>query len=186
MEFPRLGVWWELYPLAYARATATWDPSCVYDLHHSSWQRWILKPLNETRNRTHNLMIPSWIHFCYATTGPLGPHFLSLLNGIVCIYQSQIPCPSYFLSPTPLGNQHIFLVVFFKKSRFHLLEKPKVFIEGLTTLATPNTWNWKYPKKMYYIKIGQTPISRGYLNVILIQFLLLFQCYQTNKIEWFS
>ena len=31
--------------VAYARATATWDPSCVCDLHHSSEQHWILNLL---------------------------------------------------------------------------------------------------------------------------------------------
>ena len=37
MEVPRLRVESELQLLAYA--TATPDPSCVCDLHHSSWQR---------------------------------------------------------------------------------------------------------------------------------------------------
>ena len=36
MEVPRLGVNLELQLPAYARATATQDPSCVCDLHHSS------------------------------------------------------------------------------------------------------------------------------------------------------
>ena len=45
MEFPRLGVWSELQLLAYATATAMWDPSCICDLHHSSWQCQILNPL---------------------------------------------------------------------------------------------------------------------------------------------
>ena len=46
MEVPKLGVESELQLLAYttATATATWDPSCICDLHHSSWQRWILSP----------------------------------------------------------------------------------------------------------------------------------------------
>ena len=30
-------------------------------LHHSSWQRWILNPLSEARDRTHSLMVPSQI-----------------------------------------------------------------------------------------------------------------------------
>ena len=62
MEVPRLGVELELQPLAYARATATWDPSHVCDLHHSSRQRWILNPLNETRDRTRVLMDTSRVH----------------------------------------------------------------------------------------------------------------------------
>ena len=38
MEVPRLGVESELQPPAYARATATRDPSRVCNLHHSSRQ----------------------------------------------------------------------------------------------------------------------------------------------------
>ena len=41
-EVPRLGVKSELQLSAYARATATPDPSRVGDLHHSSQQRHIL------------------------------------------------------------------------------------------------------------------------------------------------
>ena len=35
METPRLGVKSELQPLAYTTATATWDLSCICNLHHS-------------------------------------------------------------------------------------------------------------------------------------------------------
>ena len=55
MEVPRLGVESELQLPAYARATATPDLSHVCIQHHSSWQRWILNPLN-------NLIISSRIH----------------------------------------------------------------------------------------------------------------------------
>ena len=44
-EVPRLGVYLELLPLAYARAIAMPDPSCVCDLHHSTLQCQILNPL---------------------------------------------------------------------------------------------------------------------------------------------
>ena len=50
MEVPRLGVESELQLPAYARATATWDLSHLCDLHHSSWQHWIVNPLNKARN----------------------------------------------------------------------------------------------------------------------------------------
>ena len=59
MEVPRLGVQLELQLSAYTTATATRNPSCVCDLHHSSRQRRILHPLSEARDRTHNLMVPS-------------------------------------------------------------------------------------------------------------------------------
>ena len=39
------------------------------DLHHSSWQRWILNPLIEARDGTRKLMIPSRIRFCCAMMG---------------------------------------------------------------------------------------------------------------------
>ena len=69
---PRLGVDLELQLLAYATATATWDPSCVCNLQHSSWQGQILNPLGEAKDRTHNLMVPSRIYFRCATTGTPG------------------------------------------------------------------------------------------------------------------
>ena len=69
MEIPRLGVESGLQPLAYATAIATQDLRRSCDLHHSSRQRQILNPLSEARDRTHNLMVPSRINFCCATTG---------------------------------------------------------------------------------------------------------------------
>ena len=55
----------ELELLAYTTATAMPDQNCVCDLHHSSRQHWILNPLNEARDRTCNLMVPSQILLCY-------------------------------------------------------------------------------------------------------------------------
>ena len=64
MEVPRLGVRLELYPLAYAIATAALDLSCACDLYHGSWQCQILNPLSETRNQTCILMGTNQIRFC--------------------------------------------------------------------------------------------------------------------------
>ena len=61
MEIPRLGVKSGLQPPAYARATATRDPSRVCNLHHRSRQRRILNPLSKGRDRTRNLMVSSRI-----------------------------------------------------------------------------------------------------------------------------
>ena len=63
MEAPRLGVELELQLPAYTTATATAMPdlSCVFELHHSSWQRQILNLLSEDRDQTRNLMVPSRI-----------------------------------------------------------------------------------------------------------------------------
>ena len=60
MEVPKLGVDSERQLLACA--TAMQDPSHVYNLHHSSREHWILNPLSEAWNRTHNLIDPSRVH----------------------------------------------------------------------------------------------------------------------------
>ena len=54
-----------------ATARAMRDPSCICNLHHSSWQ-WqclIPNPLSEARVWTCNLTDTSRIHFCCATMG---------------------------------------------------------------------------------------------------------------------
>ena len=63
MEVPRLGVELVLQLLAYATATATWDPSSICDLHHSSQQPQILNPLSKARDPTLILMDISQV--CY-------------------------------------------------------------------------------------------------------------------------
>ena len=68
-EVPGLGVELELQLPACTTATAMQDPSRICNLHPSSLQSQILNPLNEARDRTRNLMVPSQIHFHCATTG---------------------------------------------------------------------------------------------------------------------
>ena len=86
MEVPRLrlGVKSEPQLLAYATATATPDPSQICDLHHSSQQHWIRNPLSKDRDQTCNIMVPSWIHFCCATTG--SPFFFVIVVGFFCLF----------------------------------------------------------------------------------------------------
>ena len=48
----------EAIAAAYTTATATRDPSHVCNLHHRSWQCWILNPLSEDRDWTRNLRFP--------------------------------------------------------------------------------------------------------------------------------
>ena len=64
MEVPRLGVESELQLPVYTTATAKWDPSLVCNLDHSSWQRLILNPLIEARDRTCFLMDTSQVRYC--------------------------------------------------------------------------------------------------------------------------
>ena len=61
MEVPRLGVQSELQLLTYATATEMQDLGLICDLHHSSGQRQIPNPPSKAWDRTHNLMVPSWI-----------------------------------------------------------------------------------------------------------------------------
>ena len=70
MKVLKLGVKSELQLLAYATTTAIAmpDPSCICDLHHSSLQHQILNPLSKAGDQTPNLMVPSQICFCCATT----------------------------------------------------------------------------------------------------------------------
>ena len=46
---------------AYTRATATPDPSRIFDLHHSSQQCRIFSPLSKARDQPHNLIVPNQI-----------------------------------------------------------------------------------------------------------------------------
>ena len=77
MEVPKPRVQLELQLPAYTTATAMPDPSPICNLHHSSWQRRILYPLSEARDRTRNLMVPSRIRFHCAVMGT--PHELDFL-----------------------------------------------------------------------------------------------------------
>ena len=67
MDIPSPGVELELQLLAYATATAMWDPSSVFELSHSSQQRQILNPLSGARDWTWILMDTSEVHFRWAT-----------------------------------------------------------------------------------------------------------------------
>ena len=69
MEVLRLGVESELQLPAYTTAIATWDPSHIQDLHHSSLQQWILNPLNEARDQTHILTDPSRVQTLLSRNG---------------------------------------------------------------------------------------------------------------------
>ena len=80
MEVPRPGVESELQLPTYIPTTATQDPSCICDLHHSSQQRWTLNPQREARDQTHDLMVPSRIRFHCTATGAPPPGLLSLVK----------------------------------------------------------------------------------------------------------
>jgi len=52
------GVKSELQLQGYTTATATPDPSCIFDLCCNLQQCWILNPLSEARDQTHILTNP--------------------------------------------------------------------------------------------------------------------------------
>ena len=58
------------------------DPSLIFDLHHSSEQRWILNPLIEARDRIHILKDTSWIRFHCTTMGTPIWEFCLIVLGI--------------------------------------------------------------------------------------------------------
>ena len=81
VDVPRQEV--ELAPQLPAYAIATWDPSCFCDLHHSSWQRWILTPLGEAQDRTCIFMDISQVCYYRATMG---------IPQIHCCWYCSWPC----------------------------------------------------------------------------------------------
>ena len=72
MEVPRLGVKSEPQLTACVTATATQDLSFLCNLHHGSWQHWILNPLSKTRGWPHVFMGTSRVRYCWATAGSPG------------------------------------------------------------------------------------------------------------------
>ena len=60
-EVPRLGVELELQLPAYTTARAMQDLSRICNLCHSSRQRKLLNPLSGARDRTHILLVTSWV-----------------------------------------------------------------------------------------------------------------------------
>ena len=56
----------ELEPLAYVTVTAMKDLSHVCDLHHRSWQHWILNPMSKARGQTAS----SWMLVRFVSAEP--------------------------------------------------------------------------------------------------------------------
>ena len=79
MEVLRLGLELELQLLAYPKATATQDPSCACNLHHSSWHMGSLT--HWARDQICILMDNSWACFCCATMGT--PTWLLLMSSVL-------------------------------------------------------------------------------------------------------
>ena len=63
----------------YATAMAMLDPSYICHLLHSLWQHWMLNPLSEARDQTHNLMDTSWVLNPLSHSGNSGDKFFFIL-----------------------------------------------------------------------------------------------------------
>ena len=86
MALPRLGVELELQL----------DPSLVCDLHPSSQQFQILNPLNETRDRTCNPMVPSLVCFHCAMMGTPGNFFFFFFCLFAISWQNRNSLGNFF------------------------------------------------------------------------------------------
>ena len=83
--------------LHHSHGNARSEPSL--QLHHSSWQHWILIPLSEARDRSYILTDLSQIHFHCATTGT--PAFFPMLMGHTYFLFSDLF--AYFYCPPYIG-----------------------------------------------------------------------------------
>ena len=119
----------ELQLPVYTTDTATPDLSHIFDLHHSSQQRQILNPLTEARDRTCNLMDPSRVCFCGATTGT--PRELGFLisSCMSCLYVLNIN-PLLVTSLASIFSHSVDSFVFLFGRRFPLLCESFCFIKS--------------------------------------------------------
>ena len=141
---------------AYTRATATPYPSHICNLHHSSWQCWILNPLSKARDGTCNFMVPSWIHFRYTTMGT--PETLFSVFGYAHnIWKSlgQILNPCYSIDPNHcrilnlLSHNSMFLLlfIFFKLSLFPIFFFSCLFRAVPLAYRGPQAWGQREPQR---------------------------------------
>ena len=139
---------------AYTTATTMPDPSRVCDLHHTSRQCWILNPLSEARDRTHNLMDPSQIRFCCAMTGTPYVWFFEKLWLLQLLHHSRID----FISQ---GQLHNLRVLVQNKNRGPLLKKQeKSVVKG-------EYWN---------IKLFSFTVSPRSCHSVFFCFFVFFFC----------
>ena len=147
MEVPRLGVQSELQPVAYITATATLDLSHVFDLHHSSRQRQILKPLSEARDGTCNLMDASRVCYHWAVMGTPELSFWITLLLIQRVRKSLMVIPVSSLSKCvqdhhPKGLQWAFSSGLACQQDFSQHDFTSFFPEGRTNLVSKRILLW--------------------------------------------
>ena len=99
MEVPMLGDESALQLPAYTSATAMPDSSQDFNLHHSSWQSWILNPLSKARDGTRILRDTSQI--CFHCT----------IMGTPCYLFQKLSC--WFSKYWVLFLNFIYLFIYF-------------------------------------------------------------------------
>ena len=120
------------------------DPSCICELHHSSWQRQMLNPLSEARDRIHNFMVPSWICFHCAMMGT------PILNSNTFHYTIFELYTGYFLQYT-LSS----LILSFLIPRYQFLKNDFNVFKIYICLAEVLFFKYTRVIKLYYfLKIG--------------------------------
>ena len=110
----------ELQLPAYTTATATWNPGCICDLHHSLPQLQIPSPLSKARDWTHILMDTSQICFhCIAMGTPC--FFLWYWAFLILFHHSESRQKRFFWISWNLPFCHLFCIWFSKFWLIHHL-----------------------------------------------------------------
>ena len=94
---------------------------------------------------------------CYA----VGPHCLSMLSVIVCIYQPHTPCPSHFLQSLPCCSLFpVFLRLATSHSHGSLSSPAKIMLRGLAA-----SLGRLYKYQFHHLTLCQVPPLRKGLLV---------------------
>ena len=140
------------------------DLSCICELHNSSWQRQILKPLKEARDGTLNLMVvPSRIRF-HCTMTRIPPH------------KPYVPfIIAFFFSKTFLRFPKILCQIWYTcPGACYLYSAQELASKMLWSCSTPNFVE-HFPKVMSFkplilpSRILQLRKSRIYTHISLIK-----------------
>ena len=121
-------------------ATATRNPSCICDLHHSSQQCQILNWVSEAKDGTRILMDSSWVWYHWATTGTPLSVILNLLwvvswpNDLFCrmfLMQWEIYLFCFFWMKCSVYVSFVYLVWLSLSLLIFCLIFPSIILSGV-------------------------------------------------------